>query len=73
MIKQYNTIGKMLRGILLGKGIPKINDETQIRLGHVANYLCLILIPEKDAYGPPPPKILIGPLMKTQIIENKKI
>jgi hypothetical protein len=48
-------IGKMLRRILLGKGIPKRNDQTQIRLGHLANYLCLILTPKKDAYGTPPP------------------
>jgi len=49
-------IGKMLRRILLGEGIPKRNDQTQIRLGHLANYLRLILTPKKDAYGPPPPR-----------------
>lgn len=51
-------IGKMLRGILLGKGIPKRNDQTKIRLGHLANYLWLMLTPKKDAYRTTPPQDL---------------
>ncbi len=66
MIKYWQYDRKDVKRDPFRKGILKRNDQTQIKLGHLANYLGFILTPKMDAYGPPP-QILIGPLMKTQV------